>query len=235
MRASEILGLADRAGIARGVRVLDLCCGTAGPGLFVTTACGCAYRGVDEDPSAIAVARRRAGSLGLTAHLDAARVPPVPPGPYDVVMVLETLFAFEDKRRLFKDVHDALAPGGRIAFTVEEGVPLTPAERRVMPGADTVWLTPLPELLSDLARSGFRLTWCEDHSEAHRVVVDGLVAAYTAAATGLRDTLDRGPINASTKAPAVGFVDDLVTSHLLWSRWLREGRARKLAVVAVRA
>jgi hypothetical protein len=36
MRASEILALAGRAGIEPGVSVLDLCCGIAGPGRFIT-------------------------------------------------------------------------------------------------------------------------------------------------------------------------------------------------------
>ena len=35
MRASEILALAHRAGIAPGISVLDLCCGVAGPGRLI--------------------------------------------------------------------------------------------------------------------------------------------------------------------------------------------------------
>ena len=45
MRAGEIRALADQAGIAPGVSVLDLCCGVAGPGRFITRELGCAYPG----------------------------------------------------------------------------------------------------------------------------------------------------------------------------------------------
>ena len=57
-------------------------------------------------------------------------------------------------------------------------------------------------------------------SRAHRATVDALVDAYAAAA----------PDSASEVAGAD--VDDLVACHRLWSRWLREGRVRKFAVVA---
>ena len=30
-------------------------------------------------------------------------------------------------------------------------------------------------------------------------------------------------------------IDDLLTSHRLWSRWLRQGRVRKFALVAEKA
>ena len=219
MRARDVLALADRAGVAPGVAVLDLCCGVAGPGLFVTASRGCTYLGVDEDPDAIAVARQRADHAGLTVDLEVARVPPVPPGRFDVVLLLETLLAFRDKRALLEGIRGALVTGGRVAFTVEEGLPLTDAERQQMPAADTVWPTPLPDLLSDLTRTGFRVTWRQEQTNAHRAVVDSLLWAYTNSAPDLRR---RGHT----------VVDDLVTSHRLWSHWLQEGRVRKFAVVA---
>jgi hypothetical protein len=40
MRAGETLALAREAGIAPGVSVLDLCCGIAGPGRFITQELG---------------------------------------------------------------------------------------------------------------------------------------------------------------------------------------------------
>ena len=63
VRASEILTLAQRAGIGPRVSVLDLCCGVAGPGRFVTRELGCVYLRVDSSKSAVAVAAERA--LGL--------------------------------------------------------------------------------------------------------------------------------------------------------------------------
>src|SRR5690349_21949832 len=60
MRASEISALARAARIGPGTRVLDLCCGTAGPGRLITAETGCDYLGVDQSAAALAVARARA-------------------------------------------------------------------------------------------------------------------------------------------------------------------------------
>ena len=225
--ATEVLSLAVRAGVAPGVSVLDLCCGVAGPGLHVTRELGCTYLGVDGSPTAIARARRRAADDGLEeARFEVATVPPVPRGPFDVVLLLETLLAFPDKPALLRGVCSALHPGGRFAFTVEEGAPLTGAERRAMPAGDTVWLTSLPDLLAAVERTGLRVRWYAECSSAHRATVDLLVAGYAAAAPDI-----------AREAGVAGraAVDDLLTSHRLWSRWLREGRVRKFAVVAEKA
>src|SRR5436190_19114380 len=81
MRAAEIRELAVRAGIAPGVSVLDLCCGVAGPGRFITRELGCAYLGVDASTSAIDIARAHAGDL--PCRFEVARIPPIPSGPFD--------------------------------------------------------------------------------------------------------------------------------------------------------
>ena len=151
---AEIRALAGQAGIAPGVSVLDLCCGVAGPGRFITRELGCSYLGVDSSSSAIDIARERAGDL--PCRFEVARIPPIPPGPFDVVLLLETMLAFPDKEPLLREISRALATGGRFAFTMEEGLPLTEAERESMPDADTVWLTPLEEMLDCLERVGLR-------------------------------------------------------------------------------
>ena len=101
MRATEIRALAVRAGVAPGVFVLDLCCGVAGPGRFLTRELGCTYLGVDSSQSAIDIARARAH--GLSCRFQVARVPPLPPGEFDVVLLLETMLAFPDKDALLRD------------------------------------------------------------------------------------------------------------------------------------
>src|SRR5918912_580184 len=63
MRAGEILALAGQAGVASGASVLDLCCGVAGPGRFITRELGCTYLGVDCSSSALDIAREQAGEL----------------------------------------------------------------------------------------------------------------------------------------------------------------------------
>src|SRR5256885_16177598 len=102
MRATEIDAIARQAGIASGVSVLDLCCGVAGPGRFITQELGCAYLGVDLSAGAIAIARERAGDL--PCRFEVARIPPIPPGPFDVVLMLETMLAFPDKATLLAEI-----------------------------------------------------------------------------------------------------------------------------------
>jgi ubiquinone/menaquinone biosynthesis C-methylase UbiE len=137
MRASEIRTLAHQAGVGRGVSVLDLCCGMAGPGRVITAESRCRYLGVDHSASSLAIARELAANL--PCRFEQAHIPPLPGGRYQVILLLETMLAFADKEALAKDVVRVLEPGGRFAFTVEEGRPLTEQERALMPGADTVW------------------------------------------------------------------------------------------------
>ena len=217
MRAGEIRALAGQAGIAPGVSVLDLCCGIAGPGRFITRELGCTYLGVDYSRSAIDIARERAGDL--PCRFEVARIPPIPPGPFDVVLLLETMLAFPDKETLLQDVSGALAPGGRFAFTIEEGPPLTEPERGSMPDADTVWLTPLHELLTYLERAGLVVRRQADQSQSHRAVADALIDAFAT---------DSADIAAQIGDRAL---EELLAAHRLWSDWLREGRVRKLAFV----
>jgi ubiquinone/menaquinone biosynthesis C-methylase UbiE len=218
MRASEILSLAVHAGIAPGVSVLDLCCGVAGPGRFITRELGCTYLGLDYSSSAIDIARERAGDLAC--RFEVSRIPPIPPGPFDVVLLLETMLAFPDKETLLREISGALTMGGRFAFTMEEGQPLTEAERKSMPDADTVWLVPLPDMLSCLDQVGLRVRWQDECSQSHRAVVDSLIDAFTSEASEIAAHIGRRAL------------EELLAAHRLWSDWLREGRVRKFAVMA---
>jgi sarcosine/dimethylglycine N-methyltransferase len=218
MRAGEILSLARRAGVGPGVSVLDLCCGVAGPGRLISSELGCTYLGVDSSADAIGLARTRAA--GLPCRFQVGTVPPLPDGPFDVVLLLETMLAFADKHTLVREVSTALVAGGRFAFTVEEGQPLTDAERAAMPDADTVWPVPLTELVCCLAGSGLRVRWIAEHTRAHQQVADRLVDAFVTERPAIAAALGRRA------------VDDLVDAHRLWGDWLRDGRIRKFAVVA---
>ena len=220
MTASEIRALALHVGVGTGVTVLDLCCGIAGPGLFLTREFGCAYLGVDASASAVAIARERAGDL--PCRFAVAKIPPLPAGSFDAVLLLETMLAFEDKAALVREITAALRPGGRFAFTLEAGPPLTAAERAAMPDSGTVWLTPLDEIVTSLQRAGLVLTWQEDHSRAHRATAQALRAAFAAEAEDIAAQIGRRAL------------DELLAAHRLWIEWLDEGRVRKFALVAER-
>jgi len=218
MLASEVLTLARAAGVAPGVSVLDLCCGVAGPGRLIAQELGCDYLGVDYSPSAIDIARERAGDL--PCRFDVARIPPLPSGRFQVVLLLETMLAFPDKVRLLREVTDVLPEGGRFALTFEEGRPLTAQERAAMPDADTVWLTPLTEMVRLLTDVGLRVSWQQDCTESHLTTADSLLRAYASEGDEIADSLGRRAL------------DELLAAHRLWRDWLGSGRVRKFALVA---
>jgi SAM-dependent methyltransferase len=218
MRASDILRLAERAGVGPDTSVLDLCCGIGGPGLLIARHFGCRYRGVDASASAVRIARSRAADFDC--RFDVASIPPLPDGGYDVVLLFETMLAFPDKRDLLRHVAAAMQPRGRFVFTVEEGEPLTDSERTSMPESATVWLTPLPELQADLRAAGMSVTLQVDCSHAHQTIAQRLYDAFSADSAAIEEHLGREAL------------DSLLTSHRLWSDWLRSGRVRKFAMVA---
>src|SRR5271155_3768472 len=218
MRAAEVRRLAHQARVGPGVSVLDLCCGVAGPGRMITAESRCHYLGVDHSASALATARQLAGKL--PCRFEQAHLPPVPKGRFEVVLLLEMMLAFPDKEALASEVARVLEPGGRFAFTVEEGRPLTQRERARMPGADTVWLIELAELTSVLRGAGLTVIWRQECSFSHHAIVTALHRCYRGESAQIADQI--GP-----QATA-----DLITPHRLWIDWLGRGRVRKFAIVA---
>ena len=218
MRAAEVRRLAQQARVGSGVSVLDLCCGVAGPGRMITAESGCHYLGVDHSASALATARQRAGNL--PCRFEQAHLPPVPEGRFEVVFLLETMLAFPDKDALIGEVASVLEPGGRFAFTVEEGLPLTAQERAQMPAADTVWPIELADLTGVLRDAGLTVTWRQEYSSAHHALAMALLRCYRADSAQIAGQI-------GTHATA-----ELITAHQLWSDWLGSGRVRKFAIVA---
>jgi SAM-dependent methyltransferase len=218
MRAAEILELARRAGIGPAVSVLDLCCGIGGPGRFITRELGCDYLGVDYSVDAIDIARRRAGDL--PCRFEVGRIPPIPAGPFDVVILLETLLAFAEKEPLLGAIAGALGDGGRFACTFEAGLPLTESERDQMPDADTVWLITIEEMLASLERVGLLVRSQDDLTASHAAMAESLTEAFAR---------DADQIAAEIGDQAL---EELLRAHRLWSAWLRTGRVRKIALVA---
>ncbi len=218
MRAAEIRRLAHHAGMGPGVSVLDLCCGTAGPGRLIVAELGCSYLGLDASGSAVEIAGTLAGDL--PCRFEHRAVPPLPDGRFDVVLLLETMLAFPDKGALVAEVARVLVTGGRFAFTVEEGLPLGPGERDRMPDPETVWLVELAELRDLLRRAGLTVTWEEQWSAAHHATATALLRSFRA---------DADQVVRHIGSPALA---ELIAAHELWSEWLGSGRVRKFAVVA---
>ena len=209
MRAAEIRALAVRAGIAPGVSVLDLCCGVAGPGRFITHELGCTYLGVDASSSAIEIARERAGDL--PCRFEVARIPPLPAGPFDVVLLLETMLAFP---------REGAAAGGcmrgaraRRAVRLHDGGGHASDGGRA--GADAGRGTVADAAGGDAHRLGA--------SRAGRPLQGG-VQAGPPCDGGRADRRLRGHAEAIAAQIGSRVLWKLLASHRLWSDWLRDGR-----------
>jgi SAM-dependent methyltransferase len=185
---------------------------------MITAESGCHYLGVDHSASALAAARELAGDL--PCRFEQAHLPPLPNGRFEVVLLLETMLAFPDKETLVSEVARVLEPGGRFAFTVEEGRPLTRQERTRMPAADTVWPIELAELTDVLRNAGLAVTWRQEYSSAHHAIATALLRCYRADSPQIAGQIGK---QATT---------ELITAHQLWSDWLGSGRVRKFAMVA---
>ncbi len=130
------------------------------------------------------------------------------------------MLAFPDKDALVGEVARVLEPGGRFAFTLEEGGPLTQQERAWMPAADTVWPIELAEWTDVLRNAGVTVIWRQEYSSSHHAIATALLRRYRSDSPQIA-----GEIGAQATA-------GLMTAHLLWSGWLGSGRVRKFAMVA---
>jgi SAM-dependent methyltransferase len=218
MTADEIRILAERSRIGPSTSVLDVCCGVAGPGRLIAAERRCTYLGVDYSSSALAIARAR--SVGLNCRFVEALVPPVPDGPFDAVLLLETMLAFVDPLALLDDVSGALAPGGMFACTVEAGAPLTAVERALMPDADTVHLVDVAALIAAMTAVGLSVTWAQQRTSWHLAIATALLDSFRCRSAEIARLIGRQAL------------DDLLDAHRLWVQWLSTGRVRKYALVA---
>ena len=93
-------------------------------------------------------------------------------------------------------------------------------ERARMPDADTVWLTPWPDLLELLRTAGLQVRWQQECTASHLAMVDALTAAFVARAPDITEQVGQRAF------------DELLAAHRLWRSWLGTGRVRKFALVA---
>jgi ubiquinone/menaquinone biosynthesis C-methylase UbiE len=118
--------LLDRAGIGPGTRVLEIGCGTANLLLLA------AHRhpratliGLDPDPAALALARRKADRRGRTLRLDQgyAGQLPYPDATVDRVLSAFMLHHLPEPEKLtaMREVHRVLAPGGSLHLVDFDG------------------------------------------------------------------------------------------------------------------
>jgi tocopherol O-methyltransferase len=130
--------LAQRAGIPRGAKVLDIGCGVGGSALWLADQFGCQVTGMTISPVQAKMATRKAKARGLSERVrfevnDANQWEPEPET-FDVVWIMESSEHFPDKKHFFERCASALKPGGTLACCAwlrRDGA-LRPAEQKLV-------------------------------------------------------------------------------------------------------
>ena len=111
--------LAERAGFARGARVLDIGCGLGGSALWLAARFDCEVTGMTISPVQARMAAAKAKARSLTGRVqfqvcDANQWQPEPAST-DVIWIMESSEHFRDKPAFFERCARALKPGGVLA------------------------------------------------------------------------------------------------------------------------
>lgn len=153
--------LADRAGLAPGMRVLDVCAGLGGPARYLAVQRGVEAVGVDLNRGRAAAAARLTARVGLSGRVrfvrgDATRLP-FAPASFDAAIAQEAFLHIADKAALFACCRRVLKPGGRLAFTDWIAFPsLTAADRaRLAEGIQAVDIQSFAGYEALLREAGF--------------------------------------------------------------------------------
>ncbi|HET6173230.1 MAG TPA: class I SAM-dependent methyltransferase [Gaiellales bacterium] len=119
---AELEGFAAQLQLAPERRLLDVACGSGGPGLHLARLSGCEVTGVDREKSGLANARRIAHESGLGARAlfvqaDASEALPFPDASFDAILCLDALNHLPGRPGVFADWARLLLPGGRLVVT----------------------------------------------------------------------------------------------------------------------
>jgi sarcosine/dimethylglycine N-methyltransferase len=162
------LRLARLAGLAPGMRVLDVGGGVGGPARTLAAEFGCRVTSLDLTPSFVAAAEMLTARLGLGAQVahqvgDALALP-FGAGAFDVVWTQNSGMNIADKARLYAGFHRVLRPGGLLAIQEPMAGPAGPVLYPVMWARDAAssFLRPPAEMRALIEAAGFRARAWDD-------------------------------------------------------------------------
>jgi SAM-dependent methyltransferase len=135
--------------------LVDLACGSGGPGLWMASQTGASLIGVDPTESGLALARDRAQGVGLGHRAEFRRGTFAHTGvgdsDADGVMSIEAFQYAPDKAAGLAEIRRILRPGGRVAFVAFE---VDPAKAL---GVPVLGVDPVPDYRPLLQGAGLRL------------------------------------------------------------------------------
>ena len=164
--------LAERAGVPRGGRVLDIGCGVGGSALWLADQFDCEVTGFTISPVQARMAASKAKARGLAHRVqfqlqDANEWKPEPAS-VDMIWIMESSEHFRDKRGFFERCALALKPGGTLAVCawLRRDGPLRKDEQELVNTIAEAMLSASLDSLSDYRRwmldAGLTVTAAED-------------------------------------------------------------------------
>ena len=120
--AAEQSEIADLIRNGPQARVLDVACGSGGPGLALVQRTGCRLIGLDVEPDGIAYASAQASARGLSSRAtftvcDCSAPLPFEDAAFDAVLCIDAISHLNDRARTVSEWARVLARGGRMIFT----------------------------------------------------------------------------------------------------------------------
>lgn len=108
--------------LSPGKKLLDVCCGSGGPGLRISAKSGCSLVGIDMHERGIAAARSLAEKQGLTqraefAVTDASQRMAFDDAAFDAITCIDAIIHLPGRPQVLAEWTRVLKPGGRMLFT----------------------------------------------------------------------------------------------------------------------
>ena len=160
--------LARLAGLAPGMRVLDVGGGVGGPARTLAVEFGCRVTSIDLTDTFVQAATLLSARLGLgervTHEVGDALALPYDAGAFDVVWTQNTGMNIADKERLYAGFHRVLRSGGLLATQEPMAGPVQPVVFPVMWARDagSSFLRPPAEMRALIEAAGFRARAWDD-------------------------------------------------------------------------
>jgi SAM-dependent methyltransferase len=156
----ELQVMAQYLALGEGTVLVDLACGTGGPGLWIAEQCGASVIGVDPSSAGLAQARNRSEQVGLANRSQYQQgtfaSTGLAEGAAHGALSVDAIQYAPDKTEVFREAHRILHPGGRLAFSAFEVDPDRVA------GIPVLGVDPVPDYVPLLESAGFAVDLCTE-------------------------------------------------------------------------